>query len=170
MRGSTTHDTDGLLVDLLEQYHPRDFQIRLWDGIIRQTDSGVDSKFTLIIRNPSILRTMLWQADELSLAEAFISGELEVEGNLEAAIPLADYLSHHTMTWTNRLRLSVNLLSSSAKHSSKAHSLVARVTGASHSLHRDNQAIAHHHDHPAEFDAPGWVNEWCIMCLFFLHR
>ena len=110
---------------------------------------------------------MLWQADERSLAEAFNFGELEVEGNLEAAIPLADYLSHHTMTWTNRLRLSVNLLSSSAKHSSKAHSLVARVTGSSHSLHRDKQAIAHHHDHPAEFDAPGWINGWCIHLPIF---
>ena len=167
MRGSTTHDTDGLLVDLLEQYHPRDFQIRLWDGIIRQTDSGVDSKFTLIIRNPSILRTMLWQADELSLAEAFISGELEVEGDLEAAIPLAEYLSHQTMTWENRLRLGFRLLSSASKHSSKAHDLAARVTGPSHSLHRDKQAIAHHYDHPAEFYAP-WLDQRMVYsCAYF---
>ena len=45
MRGSTTHDTNGLQVDLLEQYHPHGFQIRLWDGRTRQTDPDVDSKY-----------------------------------------------------------------------------------------------------------------------------
>ncbi len=110
---------------------------------------------------------MLWQADELSLAEAFISGELEVEGDLEADIPLAEYLSHQTMTWENRLRLGFNLLSSASKHSSKAHDLAARVTGPSHSLHRDKQAIAHHYDHPAEFYAP-WLDQRMVYsCAYF---
>lgn len=167
MRGSTTHDRNGLLVDLLGQYHPRDFAIRLWDGTTRQTDPGVDSKFTLVIQNPSVLRTMFWQADELSLAEAFISGELDVEGDLEQAIPLAEYLSHHSMPWEDRLRLGFKLLSAGSKHSSKTNGLAARVTGPSHSLHRDKQAIAYHYDRPAEFYAP-WLDEQMVYsCAYF---
>lgn len=165
--GTTTHDTVSLLGDLLEEYHPRNFEIRLWDGTTSYPAPGVDSQFTLIVRDRSVLRKMLWQADELSLAEAFISGELDIEGDLERAMPLAEYLSHHPVTWGSRLRLGFKLLNLPLSNSSKTDGLAARVTGDHHSLHRDKQAIAHHYDHPAEFYA-GWLDRQMVYsCAYF---
>lgn len=164
---TTTHDTVCLLEVLLEHCHPRNFRIRLWDGTTWHPDPGVGSHFTLILRNPSVLRNMLWHANELSLAEAFISGELDIEGDLEQAMPLAEYLSHHTATWGSRLRLGFKLLNWPSSNFSKADGLIARVTGDHHSLHRDKQAIAHHYDHPAEFYA-GWLDRQMVYsCAYF---
>ena len=76
----TIHDSTGLLGELLAQYHPRNFDIRLWDGTIWPADPGVTPEFTFVLRTPTVLRDMLWKASELALAEAFISGDLEIDG------------------------------------------------------------------------------------------
>jgi cyclopropane-fatty-acyl-phospholipid synthase len=167
LQNKTTHYSECLLERLLEHYHPRNFGIRLWDGTTWHADPGVASQFTLIIRDPSVLRKMLWNANELSLAEAFISGELDIEGNLEQAIPLAEYLSHSTVTWGSRLRLGFKSFSLPSSKSSKANGLVARLTGVHHSLNRDKQAIAHHYDHPAEFYATWLDQQMVYSCAYF---
>lgn len=157
-----------LLERLLRYYRPLDFGIRLWDGRTWHPETGIASKFTLIIRHPSLLRKMLWKVNELSLAEAFISGELDVEGDLEQAVPLAEYLLHHShMTWGDRLRFALKLLSLPSSRSFNTGCLAATLTGAYHSLSRDKQAIAHHYDHPAEFYATWLDRQMVYSCAYF---
>ncbi len=162
-----TYDRACLLGRLLKHYHPRNFEIRLWDGTTYPTDPGVACQFTLILRDPSVLRNMLWKANELSLAEAFITGDLDIEGDLEQAMSLAEYLSHQPVTWGNRLRFGIKLLSQSSSTSPTIDGLAATVTGPNHSLNRDKQAIAHHYDHPAEFYA-NWLDQQMVYsCAYF---
>src|ERR1700722_14667360 len=72
---------------LLLDYHPRDFAISFWDGSEGPAESGTP-RFTLAVRHPDALRRMLKAStSDLSLSEAFISGDLEVVGDVEAAMP-----------------------------------------------------------------------------------
>ena len=163
----TIHDSTGLLGELLAQYHPRNFDIRLWDGTIWPADPGVTPEFTFILRTPTVLRDMLWKASELALAEAFISGDLEIDGDLEQAIPLAEYLSRHPVTWGSWLRLGFKSLRWPSNPSFTTNGLAAHVTGPNHSLLRDKQAIAYHYDHPPEFYA-GWLDPQMVYsCAYF---
>src|SRR5574340_16365 len=146
VQDKTVQHSVRLLEQLLRYYRPLNFGIRLWDGRTWHPETGIASKFTLIIRHPSLLRKMLWKVNELSLAEAFISGELDVEGDLEQAVPLAEYLLHSHMTWGDRLRFGLKLLSLPSSRSSNTDCLAATLTGAYHSLSRDKQAIAHHYE------------------------
>ena len=47
--------TLSLLHELLKDYHPRDFAVRLWDGTTWEAESGSPARCTLIIRQPAAL-------------------------------------------------------------------------------------------------------------------
>ncbi|MDX3851396.1 cyclopropane-fatty-acyl-phospholipid synthase family protein [Streptomyces sp. AK02-01A] len=61
---------------------PLPVRIRAWDG----SESGPPDAPTLIIRNRRALRRLLWKPGELGLARAWVSGEIDVEGDLYAAL------------------------------------------------------------------------------------
>ena len=61
-------------------------------GLGQVIDPRRVSRFSLVIREPAALRRALLPPSELALGEAFIRGELDVEGDLEAAGGLVDLL------------------------------------------------------------------------------
>src|SRR6201984_3846160 len=75
---------------LLRDYHPRNFAIRFWDGTQWRAESDSPS-FTLILSHPNALRCLLKNSD-LAISESYIRGDLDLEGDMEAAMPLANYL------------------------------------------------------------------------------
>jgi len=83
-----------------------DFPLRLraWDG----SEAGpVDSPATLVLRTPRALRRFLWSPDELGLGRAYVSGDIDIEGDLYAALSLPDLLSSEdrpdlTLDWHQR--------------------------------------------------------------------
>lgn len=48
--------------------------------------------FTLVLNHSSALRRLFVARSELSLGEAYICGDFDVEGDMEAAFDLGDYL------------------------------------------------------------------------------
>ena len=68
----------------------RRFDIRLWDGSIQPADACEREDFSFVIARRGALRRMLLPPSELAIAEAFIRGDIDVDGNLESAISLAD--------------------------------------------------------------------------------
>jgi cyclopropane-fatty-acyl-phospholipid synthase len=74
--------------------HQRDFTVRFWDDTEWEPDGDRPTRFTLVLNHPGSLRAMLaqpWQL-QLSLAEAFLYGDVDIEGDLEAVFGLADFL------------------------------------------------------------------------------
>jgi cyclopropane-fatty-acyl-phospholipid synthase len=67
----------------------RPFDVRLWDGTV---DRGANPNppFTLVLNRPAALRRMLLPPNELSIVESFISGDVDIDGNLEAASNLGE--------------------------------------------------------------------------------
>ncbi|MET9828608.1 class I SAM-dependent methyltransferase [Streptomyces sp. NPDC006385] len=71
---------------LLEQLlgTPLPVRIRAWDG----SQSGPPGAPTLVVRNRRAVRRLLWKPGELGLARAWVAGDLEIEGDLYAALDL----------------------------------------------------------------------------------
>ena len=70
----------GLLLPVAEQIFRGDppVRIRAWDG----TEAGPDGAPVLVLRTPQALRRMMWHPGELGIAQAYVTGELDVEGDL----------------------------------------------------------------------------------------
>jgi len=71
----------------------RGFDIRLWDGSVSPGRSPKRDDFSLVIQRRGALRRMLFPPSELSIAEAYINGDVDVKGNLERAIDLGDIVA-----------------------------------------------------------------------------
>lgn len=129
-----------LLERVLDHYHPRDFTIRLWDGIVWGPEFGHPARFTWVIRHPGAMRRMFWGPSQLSLAEACISGGFDIDGDLEQAVPLIKYLLHRILRLSDRLRYGLQVLRLPSDKPLDIGGRAATVTGLRHSLKRDKQA------------------------------
>ena len=74
----------GVIADLVQTQAGLDLPVRLraWDG----SEAGPGDAPVLVIRSPRALSRMLWRPGELGLARAFVSGDLDVDGDLTDAL------------------------------------------------------------------------------------
>jgi cyclopropane-fatty-acyl-phospholipid synthase len=70
----------GVIADLVRTHSGAGLpvRLRLWDG----SEAGPAGAPVLIARSPRALRRLLWRPGELGLARAYISGDLDVDGDL----------------------------------------------------------------------------------------
>src|SRR5687767_1471982 len=68
----------------------RNFAVRYWDGTFEPAGACSTPEFTLSFERPGSLRRMLLPPSELSIVEAFLSGDVDIEGHMEAAMALGD--------------------------------------------------------------------------------
>ncbi|WP_320781017.1 cyclopropane-fatty-acyl-phospholipid synthase family protein [Streptomyces sp. CRN 30] len=61
---------------------PLPLRIRAWDG----SQAGPPDAPTLVVRNRRAVRRLLWKPGELGLARAWVAGDLDIEGDLYAAL------------------------------------------------------------------------------------
>src|SRR6185312_14657466 len=89
---SALQTTLSLLQDLFGSMQPGNFAVRLWDGTVwRPEAAGSESPcFTMVLQHPGALRKMFLPPNELTLGEAYIYNDFEIEGDIEAVFPLAE--------------------------------------------------------------------------------
>lgn len=128
-------------------------RIRLWDG----SQIGPPDAPVLVIRSPRALRRMFWHPGELGLAQAYVTGEIDVEGDLAEGLRRiwARFREHQVSP--RKLAGSLRPLLTIV-HNSKAFGRPlpppesqARLRGRRHTHRRDRDAIAHHYDLSNEF-------------------
>jgi len=128
-----------------------DFPLRLraWDG----SEAGpADSPATLVVHTPRALRRFLWSPDELGLGRAYVSGDMDIEGDIYAALSLPDLLNSDdrpdlALDWRGRAaaaRVAVRLGAIGVPPPAPPEE--SRLRGRLHALRRDAAAIAHHYD------------------------
>lgn len=83
---------------------PFPFALRLWTGEVVHVGAGEPS-FCIVLREPSAVRSLLRSNDPLQIIDAYLLGHLEVEGSLEAALRLKEYLGAMRLSIPERLRL-----------------------------------------------------------------
>jgi cyclopropane-fatty-acyl-phospholipid synthase len=134
-------------------------RIRAWDG----SEAGPAGAPLLHVTSRRALRRLLWQPDELGIAQAYITGELDVPGG---AAELADGLRRvwqqaragqaGPVALTGRQKFAAALLAlrlGALGRRPTVPSSQAKLTGALHTRARDRAAIAHHYDLSNEFYA-----------------
>jgi cyclopropane-fatty-acyl-phospholipid synthase len=80
-------------ISILERIFPspRGFKVRLWNSEELPADSS--ALFTLVLNHPGALRRMFSPPIELSLGEAFINKDFDIEGDLIAAFAWMESIS-----------------------------------------------------------------------------
>jgi cyclopropane-fatty-acyl-phospholipid synthase len=132
---------------------PLPVRIRAWDG----SETGPAGAPVLVVTRRG-LRRLMWSPGELGLAEGYLTGDLDVEGDLAqglAAIWTAvrgGTLRRRRLHVTDYPRLAVAALRLGAIGPRPARpGAQARLRGAKHTPERDRAAIAHHYDLSNEF-------------------
>lgn len=149
-RDRTSEGCLSFLQELLEDLHPRNFAVRLWDGSEWKEEEGQPRRFTLVLNRPGALRAMFWAPSELSLGEAYLFGDFDIEGDIGSAFELADYLLRRPGPGKT-LRYARRMLALPTP-SRKGHRRPSdRLLGARHSPERDRQAVTSHYDVSGEF-------------------
>src|SRR3954452_7858349 len=59
--------------------------IRMWDGS-KLGPPESESDATIVVRSPSALRRLVYAPNELGLGRAFVAGEIDLEGDVFAAL------------------------------------------------------------------------------------
>ncbi|HEX6805479.1 MAG TPA: cyclopropane-fatty-acyl-phospholipid synthase family protein [Terriglobales bacterium] len=164
-QAKTVAKATAVLEELLGDYHPRDFAVELWDGTRWDPDPGQFCRFTWRIHHPGALRTALRSDRQVALAEAYICGGFDVEGDMLAIFPFAEYLSNKTFGATEKVRLAAHLLSlPSSDHLDPASK---KLGGKVHSKNRDRQAVSFHYDVSNEFYQLWLDSRMVYSCAYF---
>jgi cyclopropane-fatty-acyl-phospholipid synthase len=127
-------------------------RIRAWDG----SEAGPAGGPVLVIRSRRALRRLLWRPGELGLARAYVSGDIDVEGDLADGLRQAWRLARARP----RVAVSARGRAVAALGAARLGALgppprtpasEARLLGRRHTQFRDRAAIAHHYDLSNEF-------------------
>lgn len=119
-----------------------------WDGS-RVALGAAPPVATVLVRGPAAIARVLRHPSAMGLAEAWIAGELELQGDLPDVIALRDRLADVRFSWPDRVRLlaaATRLGARGLLGSPRSLSVQARQAGARHSERRDRAAIRHHYD------------------------
>jgi cyclopropane-fatty-acyl-phospholipid synthase len=157
--------TDDGIAPLLGRFAGRwagaELPVRLcaFDG----SESGPAGAPAIVLRSPLALRRLVWNPSELGLADAFVTGALDIDGDLTEVMRLMRELIRQRASKPGRgpriwlspadlLRAAVLAVRAGvAGPRPPVPAGRARLTGRPHSRRRDRAAIAHHYDVSNEF-------------------
>jgi cyclopropane-fatty-acyl-phospholipid synthase len=148
----------------------RSFAVRFWDGTI-DAPSGRDPAFTFVIRAPGALRNMLLPPTEMSIVNAYLFGDVDVEGDMESAAGLGDLVASRLTRFGTVARLARRVLRlPSESPRKKAPQPQRRWRGRlrpSHSIARDRRAVRFHYDVGNDFFALWLDRRMVYSCGYF---
>ncbi|MYW63589.1 methyltransferase domain-containing protein [Streptomyces sp. SID8379] len=128
---------------------PLPVRLRTWDG----TEAGPADGPTVVVRSRRALRRLLWQPGELGLAQAYVTGEIDVDGDLAEGLRTLwsaareRNLNTPGLTLADRVRAAGTAARLGAVGPPPAPpASQARLRGALHTKSRDRAAISHHYD------------------------
>jgi cyclopropane-fatty-acyl-phospholipid synthase len=150
---------------LLNDYPRPDFQVRLWDGNV--WGAAKQPRFTLVLKHAGALRAMFSSPSELTLGEAYIHDDFDIEGDIEAAFDLADHLLGQKASLGQTLDLNERLHKLPKSDHPRAGLHTIEFGGEVHSKERERQTISYHYDLPAEFYALWLDPRMVYSCAYF---
>jgi cyclopropane-fatty-acyl-phospholipid synthase len=147
---TTTRDhTIALLTEILGPPGHWRIGVRLWDG----TTLGLSgAATTAVLPHPWSLRSLLWPPTELNAGEAYIFGDVDVEGDIEGVFDLLEDVSD--LEWKRPavfVQFAHDLLALPGRPSGRDHARAAATHGALHSRTRDRAAVRYHYDVSNDF-------------------
>ncbi len=142
-----------------EGYGGPAFAIRLWDGSRWSSSTNARPACTILLENPSALASLVVEPNEIGLGEAFIHGDLDVEGDIFSVFSIAEHLLNRPRALQQRIaeKLAGGLfdMGQRLKH------------GSVSSRSRDRASIAYHYDQPVAFFKPWLGRSLVYSCAYF---
>lgn len=145
-------------------------RLTAWDGSCAGDPDGP----RVHLASPDALRRLLWNPGELGAAQAYVTGELDVDGDLAVALSqlraVADERRGRS-PWprpsalAKALRAAVRL--GFPGRPLPAPATQAQIRGVLHSLRRDRAAISHHYDFSNDFYALILDPTMAYSCAYF---
>ncbi len=145
---------------------PRNFTIRLWNQDALPTN--FNPAFTLVLNHPGTLRRMFSPPIELSLGEAYIYGDFDIEGDFYAAFGLINALRSRNFT-PNEVAILITNAQGLPK-TGPTHSTTRKpfdLSGELHSRYRDREAVRFHYDVGNAFYAFWLDRQMQYSCGYF---
>ena len=147
-----------------------DAGLRLWNETSHNVGQGPPA-FTLVLRDPILLRRLVTKGGPLILADAYFRGQIDVEGDLYSALALKGHFEGLSLPWRDKLAMLLDAwrLPSRAEPS-RAGSLIARLArrfSRQHTRQSDQQAIAFHYDVSNDFYRLWLDGEMVYSCAYF---
>jgi cyclopropane-fatty-acyl-phospholipid synthase len=135
--------------------------VRYWDGSVDTTGAGARPPFTLVLRSAGALRRMLSPPTELRMAEAYIRGDVDIEGQIEYAAAVGEEVRKRMAGPGALARLVRHVVA--LPHDDPAERARRRrdhlgLLGRRHSRARDRAAVRSHYDVGNDFYAL-WLDE-----------
>jgi cyclopropane-fatty-acyl-phospholipid synthase len=131
-------------------------RLRCWDG---STAGPADAPVQLTVKHRRALRRLLWAPNELGFARAYVSGDVEIEGDLfeglaevgRAVGPSGPGVAIDAALRRDLVKAALRLRVIGPPPRPPVEE--ARLRGRRHSARRDADAIAHHYDLGNDFYA-----------------
>ncbi len=160
--------TDSLIADLFSSSGGRPFDVRLWNGRVLKADAGYEPSSTLVLTHPGSLRRMLLPPGELTLAEAYLRGDFDVEGDIIGLFDQAEQFENLRLgDWLALLRRARSLPATSPPEQFVTGRQRSQLRGREHSPERDRQATTYHYDTGNDFYAL-FLGQWmAYSCAYF---
>jgi cyclopropane-fatty-acyl-phospholipid synthase len=158
-----------LLQDLLGSIQQSDFAVRLWDGSTWRPDEEEQKpvRFTIVLQHPGALRKMFLPPSDLTLGEAYIYNDFDIEGDIEAVFPLADHFMGNQWGKMEQVRFGKRLLSLPNTGQPRPGDAAAKLRGKPHSKERDRQAVAYHYNRSNDFYVLWLDSRMVYSCAYF---
>lgn len=136
--------------------------VTLWNGERVVGDAGAPCN--VVVRHPAVLRHLVLHRDLVGLAESYLAGEVEVEGDMESLFELVEYLRCHPQARSMRL----GALWPALRLSHKASTGALRQVRAGRGARRNSRvSIAHHYDVGNDFYRLWLDPEMVYSCAYF---
>ncbi|HEY5093764.1 MAG TPA: cyclopropane-fatty-acyl-phospholipid synthase family protein [Candidatus Eremiobacteraceae bacterium] len=135
---------------------------------------GSSPRATIILMHSGVIRELLMTGSDIGVAEAYIRGEISVDGDLESAID-ALAVARRIRTpreWFEIVRIAsrISTAPQAADRSNRADAprrQAARLTGRRHSRERDRAAVEYHYNVSNEFYSLWLDGNMTYSCAYF---
>lgn len=132
---------------------PAPLRIEFWDGSAIGPDAS-QAPGTLRVRSPNAVRRILWRPNEVGFARAYVSGELDVDGDVPTVIEALRDATYDVgrVGWsTVAVALTAARRLGHVGRPLPRPPEEARIHGWRHSRRRDARAVGHHYDVSNDF-------------------
>ncbi len=138
----------------------------LWNGEC-VVPGNQNPRCTVVFRHPAPLRQLLLQQDIVRLGEAYLAGEVDVEGDIEALFHLVAHLQRHAPTWLERLRILTRALRLPPNDAGRS---LAPLRARRHHQRNSAASIARHYDVSNDFYRLWLDPRMVYSCAYFRDR
>jgi cyclopropane-fatty-acyl-phospholipid synthase len=145
--------------------------LRLWNERLHTLGAEAPA-FTLVLRDPMLLRRLVTARSPVLLADAYFRGQVDVEGDFYSALELKRHFESLSLSWRDKISLLLDAWRLPAR--SDMHlkpdtmlSRIARRFSHRHSRSSDRAAIAFHYDVSNDFYALWLDSQRVYSCAYF---